>query len=355
MLRILPFGDSITYGIGSPTSSSYRADLQDYLGKVRKNYQFVGSQVSGVMPQPANEGHPGWQISQLAGIEECTITRYAPNVVLLDIGANDVNANNDLSNAPQRLSNLIDAVFAHAPGATVLVASMMKTTWPRAADMAAYSASSRTMVDAKRAGGRHVAWVDMGAINESDLADGLHPNDSGYRKMTGAWNFALASAYLNGWLNGGGPAGPTPNPACNTPAPIPPPPTDPRRGRAEYINILPNSSATAYLNGGIGTIPGPAGSSSIAWTELGYIASGVAGGAPGYQIRFADLNGDGRAEYINVHPDSSATAYLNGGIGTIPGPAGSSSIAWKELGYIASGVAGGAPQYQILFADLNGQ
>jgi lysophospholipase L1-like esterase len=402
-LRILPFGDSITYGIGSSTTSSYRGDLQSDLGVLGHSYQFVGSQSSGSMPQPANEGHPGWQINQLAGIEPCTIYTYGPNVVLLHIGTNDLNAFNDLGNAPGRLKSLISAILRDDPTATVLVGSLMGTTASAqiAANMVTFNQQSTAMVNQMQGAGSHVAWVDMSAVQTSDLSDGLHPNDAGYAKMAYAWSNAIAKAGVAGWITDAlnSPV-PTPPPAgCGhgvPPAPIlpgpipwtplgliaggvggnttvppaPPPPgtgggsTPPAPplpndqiifadvngdGRADYIDVHPDSSVTAYLNGGF---PLGIGKGPIQWIPLGLIAGGISGGrCAGCQIQFADLNGDGRADYIVVHPDSSVTAYLNGGF---PLGIGNGPIQWIPLGLIAGGVASGIPAGgQIEFADLN--
>ncbi|MFJ2158024.1 FG-GAP-like repeat-containing protein, partial [Streptomyces sp. NPDC087856] len=380
-LRILPFGDSITYGIGSSTTSSYRGDLQTALNrgvldKTSTSYQFVGSQSSGSMAQPANEGHPGWRIDQLTGIEPCTIKAYMPNLVLLHIGTNDINANLDLGAAPDRLMALIDGIFKDDPSVTVLVGSMMGTTWSPTitANMATFNTTVSTRINALHAAGRRVAWVDMGAVTTADMADGLHPDDAGYGKMSDAWVAGIQRMAAEGAI-----APPTPadggsgggldlcGAGFETPiAPGPIPWTEMGviaggvtnrapagqvqfadlngDGRADYIDVHPDSSVTAYLNGGVSPSGG-----AIPWTELGQIASGVAGGAPASQIRFADLNGDGRADYLYVHSDSSVTAYLNGGV-----PSSGGAIPWTELGQIAGGVAGGAPANQIQFADLNG-
>ena len=63
----------------------------------------------------------------------------------------------------------------------------------------------------------------------------------------------------------------------------------------------------AWLN----SPPSGGGAVGPVWIPLGQIASGV--GDPGNQIQFADLDGDGRDEYIDVAPDSSVTAWYNGG------------------------------------------
>ncbi|ABW15785.1 hypothetical protein Franean1_6448 [Parafrankia sp. EAN1pec] len=57
-LRVLPLGDSITYGVGTPDNSSYRARLWDLLDDDADDLDFVGSQDTGTLPDTDNEGHP---------------------------------------------------------------------------------------------------------------------------------------------------------------------------------------------------------------------------------------------------------------------------------------------------------
>ncbi len=81
-------------------------------------------------------------------------------------------------------------------------------------------------------------------------------------------------------------------------------------GRADYLVV--NLAVQAWLNGGQNSaVP-----DGWLWTPAGTIAAGV---APGSQIQFADLTGDGRADYLNVNPDGSVQAWLNG---AVPAPAG---------------------------------
>jgi hypothetical protein len=49
----------------------------------------------------------------------------------------------------------------------------------------------------------------------------------------------------------------------------------------------------------------------VVWYPQGIIATGV--GTSGMGVQFADLNGDGRAEYLDVNFQTSAVnAWLNG-------------------------------------------
>lgn len=81
-------------------------------------------------------------------------------------------------------------------------------------------------------------------------------------------------------------------------------------GRADYLSVSrTGGSVEAYLNAG-GQDAGP-NAAKIVWLPKGQIAGGV--GTDGKGIQFADLNGDGRAEYLDVAPDTSAVnAWLNG-------------------------------------------
>ena len=67
VVRVMPLGDSITWGVGSATNSSYRPPLWTMIGgQSRYAARFVGSQASGRLAAPANEGHSGYPIDEIA-------------------------------------------------------------------------------------------------------------------------------------------------------------------------------------------------------------------------------------------------------------------------------------------------
>ncbi|KAH7261771.1 hypothetical protein BKA59DRAFT_1822 [Fusarium tricinctum] len=81
------------------------------------------------------------------------------------------------------------------------------------------------------------------------------------------------------------------------------------------------------------------------WDEGQIVATGV--GEPGSKIRFADLTGDGKADYIVQYDGGAAKAYRNlGKIGTNKG-----GRKWSLIGTVATGVS---PQGPVYYADLNG-
>jgi lysophospholipase L1-like esterase len=121
-LRVMPLGDSITWGVGSSTGNGYRAPLWNRLAADGHPLDFVGTGRAGSMSDPDNEGHSGYRIDQIAALADASLTRYRPNVVTLHIGTNDLNGSYQPSTAADRLRSLVNQVTAAAPDATVLVA-----------------------------------------------------------------------------------------------------------------------------------------------------------------------------------------------------------------------------------------
>ncbi|MBP0460339.1 ricin-type beta-trefoil lectin domain protein [Streptomyces bomunensis] len=201
-LRVMPLGDSITWGIGSSTGNSYRAALGDELTAAGHTLDFVGSVRNGTMADPDNEGHSGWRIDQIDAIADSVLGRYRPNVVTLEIGTNDLNQNYQVDTATDRLHALIDRITADAPDATVLVGSLIVSTNPvEEPNRPAFNRAVPGIVQAEQDAGKHVRYVDMGALTTADLSDQLHPNDGGYRKMADAFYAGVQAADAAGWIN----------------------------------------------------------------------------------------------------------------------------------------------------------
>lgn len=207
-LRLMPLGDSITWGVGSPSGNGYRSFLWNQLAAEGHALDFVGSGRSGTMSDPDNEGHSGWRIDQITGIADSVLARHRPNVVTLEIGTNDLNGNYQIPTAPDRLRALIDRITGAAPDATVLVGTVIiSTSGTEEANRPAFNARIPGIVQAAQAAGKHVRLVDMSALTTADLADSLHPNDNGYRKMADAFNAGIQAADAAGWIKPPGSAG----------------------------------------------------------------------------------------------------------------------------------------------------
>ncbi|MCJ1676619.1 ricin-type beta-trefoil lectin domain protein [Streptomyces sp. APSN-46.1] len=206
-LRVMPLGDSITWGVGSSTGNGYRGPLWDKLAGDGHPLDFVGTLRGGSMSDPDNEGHSGYRIDQIAALADASLTRYRPNVVTLEIGTNDLNGSYQPATATARLKSLVNQITAAAPDATVLVASLVvSTSGSEEQYRAAYNQAIPQIVSEAQAAGKHVAYVDMSSLTTADLADTLHPNDTGYQKMADAFHRGIQAADGAGWLRNPAPA-----------------------------------------------------------------------------------------------------------------------------------------------------
>ncbi|MCM2387199.1 FG-GAP-like repeat-containing protein [Streptomyces albipurpureus] len=361
-IKGMPLGDSITYGYNSSTGDGYRGVFWDdiRLSSVMKRSQdFVGTRRSGRMADPDHEGHPGWRIDQIAEIADCSVPAHRPNVITLHAGTNDLNQNYQVDTAPARLGQLIDQILLDAPETTVLVATLVPSKKPEVQPrIVEFNRQVRALVAQRRDSGEHVLLADTSAVTTADLADQLHPNDNGYRKIAAAFLTGLYQAADNGWLRDpvgtGSPGGATCTPGTQEPGgwtnagevitESGVPAADgwtqladvDGDGRDDRLTISDNGTVDAWLNK-----PGVGGKPS--WSGLGRIAPGV--GASALQVRFADVNGDARADYLVLDPSGPIRAWLN-----TPGDGGLPS--WQSWGEIAPGT--GASPHQINLTDING-
>ncbi|MEU6668096.1 ricin-type beta-trefoil lectin domain protein [Streptomyces sp. NPDC046727] len=206
-LRVMPLGDSITWGVGSSTGNGYRGPLWDKLAADGHPLDFVGTLRGGSMSDPDNEGHSGYRIDQIAALADASLTRYRPNVVTLHIGTNDLQGASEVDTAIARLRSLVNQVTADVPDATVLVASLVvSTSASEERFRGAYNQAIPRIVSDAQSAGKHVAYVDMSSLTTADLADPLHPNDAGYRKMADAFHRGIQAADSAGWLRNPVPA-----------------------------------------------------------------------------------------------------------------------------------------------------
>jgi lysophospholipase L1-like esterase len=212
--RIMPLGDSITFGVGS-SGGGYRVELFRQALAGDRSITFVGTappngpndvNVNGqLQPFPrSHQGHSGFSISggaagSLAQVVAGSLAPSDPDIVLLMIGTNDINGNIDVANAPQRLGGLIDQITDGAPDALLVVAQIVPTTVAGTnVRVEAYNDAIPALVDARVAEGKHVRLVDMYApfVANANFAtalmnDFLHPNDAGYVVMAQTWFDAI--------------------------------------------------------------------------------------------------------------------------------------------------------------------
>src|SRR5690606_9361671 len=125
----------------------------------------------------------GWRIDQIDANIVNWLRTYTPRTILLHIGTNDISQNRDLPNAPNRLAALIDRITTTAPEAKLFVSTLIPLSYADA-QVRNFNAAIPQIVRSRAEAGRQVYLVDMyPALTMADLADGVHPNATGYSKM----------------------------------------------------------------------------------------------------------------------------------------------------------------------------
>jgi hypothetical protein len=211
--KVLPFGDSITMGVGDESNAGYRAPLFALAVAARQKMTFTGSQSNGPttvsgQPFPQNhEGHSGWTIDPgygswgAGGISSLVPTpafTTLPDIVLLMIGTNDVYASSGQSTMTNRLAALLDKILSTAPDALLVVAKITPlTTGGGYRDIIkTYNDAIPGLVQTRAAAGKHIVVVDMNSnFNTQTMlnSDGIHPNTNGYKFMANQWYAAIGS------------------------------------------------------------------------------------------------------------------------------------------------------------------
>jgi len=245
LIRIMPLGDSITWGYDqsdpvtypgvTQTQGGYRVKLYDKLVAAGYNVAFCGSQ-TGNNPSDApaaaqrHEGYCGYTISrtfyaaydptsQYGGVlEQIPVsfkTAENPHVILLHLGSNvgsmgnvaaisaglGMNGAETLTRYGLRdLSRLLDALSEKQPGAEIIVTTLLDRDHLRnGTDTAqpgvvAFNAGLPALVDEHVAKGQKVHLFDMNPLVPlADMPDGVHPNETGYAKMADGWFTAITN------------------------------------------------------------------------------------------------------------------------------------------------------------------
>ena len=198
-MRILPLGDSITWGFRSTDGCGYREKLLQDLTSSSNNVRYIGSQHSGNMSNNENEGHSGYKIAEIASATVPTLPQR-PNIILLMAGTNDIVQNFNLTTAPDRLRSLIQELIDACPDAAILVAQIIPSGEDdRQRQVVIYNNALTSVVNDFATQGHHVMEVSM-PTTQQDLIDGIHPTEKGYLDMGDAWFAGIDQAGKLGWI-----------------------------------------------------------------------------------------------------------------------------------------------------------
>jgi lysophospholipase L1-like esterase len=215
-VRIMPLGDSIT---GSP--GCWRALLWQKLHQDGfTNIDFVGTQPPqgcAVSYDGDSEGHGGALATTVADQNQLPawLSATDPDVVLMHFGTNDVWSNRPTAVILDAFTTLVAQMRANNPAMKIIVAQIIPVAPSTCAECPqrtiALNQAIPAWAEATSTAQSPIVVVDQwtGWVPTGDTDDGVHPNDSGIRKMAERWYPALA-AVLSGDI-------PTATPIAATP------------------------------------------------------------------------------------------------------------------------------------------
>jgi len=170
-IRVMPLGDSITYGYLSTDNSGYRRklfkSLIDTFGP--GSYDFVGSLSNGASDfDTDHEGHLAWEADQLRAQLNGWLNTYSPDIILLHAGTNDINEGDSVQEVTGEISQMLDMVDAYeqSRGKPVKVILAQINNWkdtsnPKVPVITEYNLSLQAMADQRIANGDLLSVVDM--------------------------------------------------------------------------------------------------------------------------------------------------------------------------------------------------
>jgi len=211
--RIMPLGDSITYGthngtLDPETDVAYRLHLWNALNNAGYTFDFVGSQTGGTdyAPpfDPDNEGHPGESAAEIAAGVYNYLKNNPADIALLHIGTNELRTDTtDVSAALNEIDRYERDFNRHV---SVILARIINraTDAPESNETdrqmtSEFNNNLETMAQNRIANGDDIVVVDMekgAGIDYSiatDMVDYLHLSDTGYAKMARLWFDALTT------------------------------------------------------------------------------------------------------------------------------------------------------------------
>ncbi len=225
-LSLMCLGDSITDGFWM--TGGYRNTLCNLITENGQQAQvdMVGPNWGGTGYDTQHAGYSGYSVDNIAqedsisgqrtGISsfiDWLMTDYPADVVFLQIGTNDILSLYDLENYGARLETLVDKILPTLPadGAlylatlpcmdatnTLYINEYFFTVESMDAAVEQCNAQIRALVERKRSEGARIMLADInGVLEKSDLYDGVHPSEEGYRKMGEFWYTQLCG-YWNG-------------------------------------------------------------------------------------------------------------------------------------------------------------
>ena len=191
--KVMALGDSITNGDAPPGQDEhgYRGFFYQNLVESGRLVDMVGPNSNGQVPDPQHAGYPGETGDDIQALLPGLLSTYTPSAILLMAGTNDIfYKSNPQIPVRAEIAGMLDQVAQASPTTHVYVATLIPLAGYDT-QVANVNAAIRSAVADAVARGQNVSLVEMPSVTLSDLFDGIHPTDTGYREMADYWTAAF--------------------------------------------------------------------------------------------------------------------------------------------------------------------
>ncbi len=187
-VRIMPLGDSLTSSLEG--HASYRYWLWKFLTKGGFNVDFVGT-ISSDFFKPFDqdmEGHPGFTTADIANNITDWASQTDPDIVLLLIGANDIQENLPLGTAVANVSTIVANLRSVNPNVVVLL-GLEPPLAGFNRQVRSFNSGLLQLAPRISRSSSPVFVVDLfsGYTIQGDTLDGTHPNVYGDYLLATRW------------------------------------------------------------------------------------------------------------------------------------------------------------------------
>lgn len=306
----MPLGDSITESRAG--HASYRYWLWHDLSGAGYEVDLVGSRagVRGGAPlypdfDQDHEGHWGWRTDQILDSLGVWIAESPPAIALIHLGTNDLFQGQTIASTVDELEEIVGRLRAADSAVAILLAQIIPMREIYGVDsIPAFNEEVAALASRLHDPASPVISVDQftGFDPNEDTWDGVHPDESGERKITARWMERLVDLL--------------PNPVGLEPAEgmpqfdisILPPSPNPAGGPMEFRLILPwrmNLRLSVHDAGGrqvalVADCPLGPGVAAVSWSGRPDAIRSLPAGA--YFLRVAGPSAGGAVRFVRLSP-----------------------------------------------------
>lgn len=200
----MPLGGSVTYGQASTDGNGYRNYLRRLLISDGYEVDMVGSRKAGSMEDNDNEGWRGYRIDQITEKAKKSVPVYMPNIFTINAGSNDCIQDFEIDQIGERMGYMLEYLWSTCPSSTIILSTLIVSTH-ESTEQRIFRVNKQLMelAEKKMAEHKRIVPVDMHSSSGpqcSDLVDGTHPHDAGYKKMARIWYQGIQDAASKGFF-----------------------------------------------------------------------------------------------------------------------------------------------------------